>query len=164
MFVLTAVEIAHFPTCIDLIEPLKGTPAGEKLASIIEYKNKRIIERAELERFNSPEATALRKASKKTIRLTKSEVHAKKQAVINERVRPITELLDQIEDTKLLDGIKKITELDLLPVLGGMYFQRLSKYYRCHSLSSDEIQIIKYFADIAKGHWTKLFAQVTNKT
>jgi len=151
----------------DIASYKKDEPNNNKFlisANFIEYKNKKSIERADLERFNSPEATALRKASKKTIRLTKSEVHAKKQAVINERVRPITELLDQIEDTKLLDGIKKITELDLLPVLGGMYFQRLSKYYRCHSLSSDEIQIIEYFADIAKGHWTKLFAQVTNKT
>lgn len=153
---LIFVEIAMFPTCIDLVPMLENTPAGARLESAIRHSKQIEERRREHERWCSPEAAKERVIAR---RKTKAESHAKRlesKANFDDMLLRYVEAVLQSDYKLLFSYLRTTSDSQIIRAVGGLAYKGILVAFSKGDLGENDLALIEEFSLQHKGHWAKL--------
>ena len=153
---LIFVEIAMFPTCADLSEPLKNTPAGAVLESAISHSKYLSKLRLEHEQWSSPEAAKERAIARKRIKATAHNLRVSKKAASDKALKVFQDTLSHDDFSSFFAVLKKVEDALTGRAIGGLAYSALHKRLRNGHLSPEEAMLLERCATNFGGHWEKL--------
>lgn len=156
-FRLIIRDTAYFGFGSDLLGPLEGTPAGNRLNLDIERQERREDDRRRYLDSQTPEAIVKRRVEIRAERKEATAPHRDRKLASQETMREARILLDSTPDKDvltLLDG--KGLGAPMLAI-GGFLYERLRKHYRGIPMEPSQREILKKLADLHLGHWKQLF-------
>jgi len=153
---LIFVEIALFPTCADLSEPLKDTPAGAVLESAISHSKYQLKRRLEHEQWSSPEAAKERAIARKRIKATAHNLRIRKKAASDETLKVFQDALSQDDLSGFFAELSRVNDALTGRAIGGLAYSALRKRLCDGDISSEEALLLETYASKFGGHWEKL--------
>ena len=153
---LVFVEIAMFPTCIDLIDALENTPAGAILESAIRHSKCIEERRREHEQWSSPEAAKKRAVERRRIKATAHHLRLSEKAVTDRSLRVFQDMLSQSNFKSFFSELSKVEDASVGRAIGGLAYSALYKHLRDCNISSEEALLLETYASKFGGHWEKL--------
>jgi len=140
----------------DLVEPLRGTPAGAVLESAIRHAQERYdIWYAKI-CFSSPEAAQERAEARKKRIAEDQVIRAKRRVELDKKLLRFRKALDQLDLDRLLSDLQGLEDPFVFRAVGGIAYPVLREYLRHGKLNEAELVLLKKFASNHRGYWAKL--------
>lgn len=156
---LIFVEVAIFPTYIDLINVLENTPAGAILDAAIRHSNRIEERRREYERWCSPEAAKERAITRQRLKATAHKLRLGKKVKTDEVLRIFRDALSQTDYSCFFAELNKVADPLVARAIGGLAYSALYKCLRNGNLSSEQTMLLERCASNFGGHWKRLMQE-----
>lgn len=153
---LIFVEIAMFPTCADLREPLKDSPAGAVLESAISHSKYLSKQRLEHKQWSTPEATKERAIERKRMKATAHNLRVSKKAASDKTLKVFQDALSQDDLSSIFAELSKVEDALTGRAIGGFAYSVLDKRLRNGHLDPEQAMLLERYATTFGGHWEKL--------
>lgn len=161
LFRLIVSETAFLPIGGDLLPPLEGTPAGERLRFNIDWQNRKYEQRQAYLATQTPEAIAKRRADKKTAREQVTAPHRERKMAVQGHIQELIKVFEAIPADRLLKFINDERLEVPLHVVGGVVSHRLARHFAAVPVSAVELDILTRLAEDHQGYWRKLLDKVS---
>jgi hypothetical protein len=153
---LIFVEIAVFPTCFDLIEPLENTPAGEVLQSAISHARYMAEKQREHEIWCSPEAAKERATVRKRENELAHRLRISKKVESDKRLDVFRNAIQRSDFNSFFMALAEVKDPATARAVGGFAYKTLRELLRVGKLSEAETALLEKYASNFGGYWLKL--------
>lgn len=136
----------------DLVEPLKGTPAGAVLESAIRHAQERYAQIY----FFSPEAVRARAEARKKRVAEDQKLRSRRRAELEEKLLSFREAIDQSDFDRFFSELQGVKDPVVARAVGGIAYVVLRRRLRGGQLNKAELELYKKCASNFGGYWAKL--------
>jgi len=153
---LIFVEIAIFPTCFDLIEPLANTPAGMVLQSAITHAESIAEKQREHERWCSPEAAKERAIARKRRNEIAHKLRLSKKMESERALVVFRKAIGRADFPGFFTALTDVEDRLIGRAVGGIAYSSLRELLIDGKLSEAETDLLEKCASNFGGYWRKL--------
>jgi len=140
----------------DLVEPLKGTPAGAVLESAIRHAQERYdIWYAKI-CFSSPEAARERAEARRQKIAEDQKLRSRRRVELEKKLLIFREAIDQSDFDRFFSELQGVRDPVVARAVGGIAYVVLRRRLRGGQLNKAELALLKKFASNHRGYWAKL--------
>jgi len=157
---LVFVEIAMFPTCIDLIDALENTPAGAILDSAIRHSKCIEERRREHERWCSPEAAKERAILRMQAKAVSHAKRLESKANFDAMLLRYREAVLRCDYNVLFSDLRGTDDSRVVRAVGGIGYTSIRDALSKGALGEDDLALIEKFSAQYGGYWAKLSSSV----
>lgn len=157
---LVFVEIAMFPTCIDLIGVLENTPAGVILDAAIRHSKCIEERRREHERWCSPEAAKERAILRMQAKAVSHAKRLESKANFDAMLLRYREAVLRCDYNVLFSDLRGTDDSRVVRAVGGIGYTSIRDAISKGALGEDDLALIEKFSAQYGGYWAKLSSSV----
>ena len=156
MFRLIIWETSFLGYGGELLEPLAGTPAADRLRANIDYQNQKAEKRRAYAASQTPEAIADRRAKKQEEAVLLTAPHRERKIASQDAIRAVAKELDETPVGSILAVVASKEFAVSYSALGGLVYKRLAEHFRNQPILPEDLNNLSQLAAAHAGHWKKL--------